>query len=252
MFRYIFRDVKNALKQKYSLYYVVAFLLLCLLANFSMICFRRFYGMNDGSFGENLIIFSTQIFWLPYYSTVFIANIIFGVNYPDPHLKDGVTRRMSRYQVYLSKLIGAIVLGCAFFIAAIAIFFAVTLVFQFKDGTIEPATLIDFLNCARIAVPLWIAGLSIANMFFFIFPDKRKAYAGFFTVCLVVPRLIMFLASDAIRIPVFGAICKILITPEFSALPYFFTQDPVKDLILGAVYTVISSVIGISFYYRRK
>lgn len=252
MLRYIYREVKGALKQRYSLYYVIGFLLLCLIANVSMICFRRFYGFNDGSFGENLIIFATQFLWIPYYSMVFIADIIFGKNYPDPHLKDGLTRKMSRYQLYLSKLIGSIILGAFFFVAGIIIFFTVTVAFQFKDGTIELTTLMDFLNCARMAIPLWIAGISIANMFFFIFADKKKAYIGFFAVCLLIPRLIMFLGGDAIRISVFSVISTGLITPEFSALPYFFTQNPIKDLILGASYTVVSSAIGIYFYYKRK
>ena len=111
MLSYIRRDVVGALKKKYTLGYLIGFAILCLAANLSLIFFRRFYGMVDGSFGENLIMFSTQFLWIPYYSTVFIADIIFGTEYPDPHLKDRVTKNMTRAQVYLSKLIGAIIMS---------------------------------------------------------------------------------------------------------------------------------------------
>lgn len=252
MLTYIRRDVSGALKKKYTLWYIIGFAFLCLAANLSLIFFRKFYGMVDGSFGENLIMFSTQFLWIPYYSTVFIAHIIFGSDYPDPHLKDKVTKKMSRAQVYLAKLIGSGLLSLLFFVVGIIIFFGITIAFQAGDGTIDGYTFVDFLNCARMAIPLWLAGVAIANMLFFIFEDKKKAYIAFAVLCIVIPRFFMVLAGDAVRMVPFKAICEILITPEFSALPYFATQNPLKDLVLGLVYIVVSSIVGIYYYNKRK
>lgn len=253
MIRYVARDVKGALRKKYSLYYIIGMLILCILANLSMICFRTIYGMNDGSFGQNLIIFAEGVFAIPYYSTIVIADIIFGKDYPDPHIKDGTTRRLHRWQIVLGKLVGSIILGAIFFVAAVVIFFSVTLLFQFQDGTIDWWTLGDFLEKAVVAMPLWVAGLSIGNMFLFLFDNKKNAFIWFYVLVLAIPRVIMFIAAEPFKNPVCTFISdKILITPQFNALQFYFTMDQGHDIVLGIVYTAISCAIGMAAYYKRK
>lgn len=253
MVKYFLRDVRTAVKEKYSLYYIIGMLVLCVLANLSMICFRKFYGLNDGSFGENLIIFAEGAFIIPYYSTIVIAHIIFGRDYPDPHIKDSTTIKMHRWQLYIGKLLGEICLAAIFFVAAVVLFFGVTIIFQIGAGTIDWWTLGDFMYKAFVALPLWIAGLSIGNMCLFLLEKKKNAYITFFVIVLVIPRLIMLLASDVVRLGFCKFIAEnLLITPQFTALQFFFTMDPIKCLILGIVYTVISCAIGIAAFYKRK
>ena len=111
MMYYIGREFKNALQRKYTLGYVAGMAILCILANLSMICFRTIYGMNDGSFGYNLIIFAEGVFAIPYYSSIIIADIIFGKEYPDPRIKDKATIGLSRVQLYLGKLVATLLVS---------------------------------------------------------------------------------------------------------------------------------------------
>lgn len=253
MINYVLRDVKSALKAKYSLYYVIGMLVLCVMANLSIIIFRRFYGLVDGAFGQNLIIFAEGVFIIPYYSTIIIADIIYGKEGPNPHIKDRTTIKMHRWQLYLGKLLGALALAVVFFFVAVLMFFAVTLLFQYNAGTIDWWTIKDFMYKALIALPLWIAGLSIGDMCLFLFEKKRNAYITFVIAVIVIPRIIMLLASETVGIAAFKFISEnILITPEFNALQFFFTMNPMKDLILGVIYTLISCAIGLRAYYKRK
>lgn len=249
---YIGSEVKNALHRKYVLWYVAGMIVLCILANLSIICFRTIYGMNDGSFGYNLIIFAEGVFAIPYYSSIFIADIVFGKEYPDPRIRDKATIGLSRAKLYLGKFVATLVLSGLLLVIAVVGFIGITVLFQFGDGTIDMMTILDFLEKVVVAIPLWIAGVAMGNMFLFLFRRKRKAFIAFFGVVLVIPRVIMFLAAEPFRLPPFTWITQILITPEFNALQFFFTMNCKKILLLGVIYTVAACVIGIISYQKKE
>lgn len=249
---YIGNEVKNALHKSYCMWYVLGFVVLCILANLSMICFRTIYGMNDGSFGYNLIIFAEGVFAIPYYSSIFIADIVFGKEYLDPRIRDKATIGLSRTKLYMGKFFASLVLATFFLIIAIIGFIGITILFQFNDGTIDRWTVLDFLEKVSVALPLWVAGVSFGTMFLFLFKQKKKAFIWFFVVILLIPRLIMFLAAEPFQLPPFTYITKILITPEFNALQFYFTMNKGKNYLLGFVYTLISCGIGIWNFNKRE
>lgn len=249
---YIGSEVKNALHRKYVLWYVAGMIVLCILANLSIICFRTIYGMNDGSFGYNLIIFAEGVFAIPYYSSIFIADIVFGKEYPDPRIRDKATIGLSRAKLYLGKFVATLVLSALLLVIAVVGFIGITVLFQFGDGTIDLMTIFDFLEKVVVAIPLWIAGVAMGNMFLFLFRRKRKAFIAFFGIVLVIPRVIMFLAAEPFKLPPFTWITQILITPEFNALQFFFTMNCKKILLLGVVYTVAACVIGVISYQKKE
>lgn len=249
---YIGSEVKNALRRKYALWYVAGMIVLCILANLSMICFRTIYGMNDGAFGYNLIIFAEGVFAIPYYTSIFIADIVFGRDYPDPRIKDKATIGLNRTKLYFGKFIAELLLAFLFLVVAVAGFIGITVLFQFGDGTIDSLTIFDFIEKVIVATPLWIAGVAMGNMFLFVFRNKRKAFIAFFAIVLVTPRVIMFLAAEPFKLPPFTWITNILITPEFNALQFFFTMNSTKILLLGIIYTAAACAIGIISYQKRE
>ncbi len=249
---YTAREAYRALKKKYSLWYLLAILVLCLLANIAMACFRSVYGMNDGSFSSNLIIFAEGAFVIPYYSCIFLADIVFGPEYPNPHIRDGYTRPLRRFQLYIGKVLGSLIVGVIMFVAAFVLLLVTTLLFGMGDGSIDSFTITDFLLKAAVALPLWIAGISFAYAFLYGSKDKKSAFIGFYVVVLLIPRLIILLASEKIHIPVFTRLVNYLITPQFQALQFYFTMDIKKCVILGLTYSLIATVIGLTCFYKRK
>ena len=135
---------------------------------------------------------------------------------------------------------------------AVVGFIGITVLFQLNDGTIDALTILDFIEKVVVAIPLWVAGVAMGNMFLFLYRRKRKAFIAFFIVVLAIPRLIMFFAAEPFKLPPFTWITNILITPEFNALQFFFTMNYKKILLLGTIYTVAACAIGITGYRKKE
>lgn len=254
MFQYIVRDLKIAFQRKYTYAYVIGIFALCLLANIAVVAFRSIYGTNEGTYAYNIIEYATWCFVIPYYSCIFIADMGFGKSYPNPQIKDKVTKNMSRGMIYFSKLITETILAVCFLLIAFLLLISITTVFQFKDGTISVYSIKDFVSKMLIAVPMWIAGVSIGNMFLFMFENKKKAYIWYFVITLIIPRIIMFFAAEPFMIGVCRFIRTYLISQNFSLLPY--PADPARNVtlmvVLGIADIIISSIIGLVAYYKKK
>ena len=253
MRKYIAAEIKATFKRKITFQYTMGIFILCLLANFAMIAFRKIYGTNDGSYANNLIGFAPQFFFIPYYSTIFIADIVFGKEYPNPHIKTGITNGLSRMKLYLGKLLSAFVIGAFFLIIAIVAFLGITFLFLAADGSIVLYTITDFCQIALFAVPLWIAGVSIGNMSLFLVKKKRDAYLIFIGLVVIIPRIIIWLASEAIAFwP-----CKmlrdyVLLTPRFKDLPFYATRNLTQIIVLSVIFTIVSSIIGLYAFQKKE
>lgn len=249
---YILDEVSTAIKRKGTYAYIAGVAILCILANLAMIAFRTVYGMNDGSYAYNLILFAEWVFVIPYYSTVLIADIIFGKEYPNPYIRTKVTIGLNRVQLYIGKFAAEIIVSAIFVAAAIILFLGITVLFS-TDGTIGWWTIADFCQKVLIAVPLWVAGVAIANACFFVFPNKKKAYVSFLAIVLLMPRIIMFLASEQIHWGVCIWIKKyLLLTPRFGELQYFYTLNLPLIIGLSIVYTMIATIIGIISFRKKE
>lgn len=254
MISYIKRELGRAFHRKYTYAYVLGILALCLLANIAVIAFRTIYGTNDGTYAYNLIEYATWCFIIPYYSCIFIADVGFGKVYPNPQIKDNVTKNLSRVQIYFSKLITELILALFFVMVAVIVLFVTTTLFQYKDGTLSADMIIDFLVKMLYAFPLWIAGVSIGNMFLFMFENKKKAMVLYFVLTVVIERVILLLAAEPLQLAPFRFIRTFTITQCFGLLPY--PADPSRNIpltiALGFIYAAISSVIGVICYKKKK
>lgn len=254
MFQYISRNLKTVLHRRYTLAYVVGIIALCLIANTAVVGFRMIYGTNDGTFAYNLIEYATWCFVLPYYSCIIIADIVFGKVYPNPRIKDKITKNMSRTQIYFSKFVTSLILAVAFLVIAFLFLMGTTTLFQLGDDTMQLWVVKDFLDKMWLALPLWVAGISIANMCLFITKHKKKAYVTFIAITVVIPRAIMFFAAYPFEWELFRNIRVYLISQNFSLLPY--PADPNRSVPLiigiGIVYSIIANVVGVIAFNKKK
>jgi len=250
---YIANQVGQAMKGKGVVIYALSILALCIMANVSMLAFRMIYGINDGSYGYNLLLFAEWCYVIPYYSTILIAQIIFGKECPNPRIKDKVTIGLKRVHLYLGQFFAELVVATVLFVIACTLFIGITYVFMFTDHSIELWVIGDFLQKALYAVPLWVAGVAISHMLFYVCKKKRLAYGLFASFIVVLPRLIMLLAAEPFEMGIFVWIRDyILLTPRFNELPYFYTINIPQIFIASLIYTVLACVIGVSVYYKRE
>ena len=173
MVKYIFREVKKAFKTKMAAILAICVVGICLIANLAVMAFTLIYGSNiDGVLGSNVLAFATWCFPIPYIATIFFADLVYGT-YPDPHIKDSVTRNMSRTSVYLSEFFSGLIVSLVYMVIAFVVLLITTRIFH-SDITAYDISL--FVQNMLISVPLWIAGVSFGFMFLFIFESKKKAY----------------------------------------------------------------------------
>ncbi len=254
MFQYIARDFKTALHRRYTYAYVIGIFALCLIANIAVVAFRMVYGTNEGTYAYNILNYTTWCFVVPYYSCMFIADMGFGKVYPNPQIKDKITKNMSRTAIYFSKLITELLLGLLFLVIAFVLLIGITAVFHFADGTVRLYDVKDFVGKMLIAIPLWGAGVSFGNMFLFLFEDKKKAYAGYYVLTLLVPRLIMALAAEPVSLGPFRFLRRYLISQGFGLLPY--PADPERNVALivtvAIIYGLIACVVGAAYYHKKQ
>lgn len=254
MLQYITRDLKTVAHRRFALAYVIGIIALCLIANTAVVGFRMIYGTNDGTFAYNLIEYATWCFVLPYYSCIIIADIVFGKAYPNPRIKDKITKNMSRTQIYLSKFLTSLILAVIFLIIAFLFLMGTTTLFQLGDGTMQTWVVKDFLDKMWLALPLWVAGISIGNMCLFITKHKKKAYIIFIIITVAVPRIIMFFAAYPFEWALFRNIRRFLISQNFSLLPY--PADPNRSVPLiigiGIGYSILANVAGVIAFNKKK
>ena len=249
---YIANQVGQTLKQKGVLYYLLSAAVLCVAANVSMLAFRTIYGINDGSYGYNLLLFAEWCFVIPYYSTIFIVQIVFGKECPNPRIRNKVTIGLKRIHLYLGQFFAELIVAAFFCVASCVLFIGITYLFMFADHSIELWAIGDFLQKAVIAVPLWIAGLAISHMLFYVCKKKRYAY-GLFTLFVgILPRVVILFAAHPFEIPVMMWLKDyILLTPRFNELPYFYTLNIPQIIVASLIYTVLACAVGI-FAYNKK
>lgn len=252
MIKYIYRELKKAVKTRMSLILAICLVAICLVANLAVKAFTLVYGSDiDGVLGSNVLSFATWCFPIPYLATIFLADLSFGKEYPDAQIKDSVTKNMSRTSIYIGKLVTALIISLVYLVFAFLVLLLVTRLFHSDITAYDVST---FVENMLTAVPLWVAGVSIGLMCLFLFHDKKKSYIVFFIITLIVPRLIMFFAAEPFSIEPLIMIRKILMSQSFGHIPYAADPERSVPFIIGqgVVYTIISCVIGILVYNKKE
>jgi hypothetical protein len=254
MLLYIGSEFSRAIRSREFKKYTLVILIVSVLANLSIIAFRDYvYGTNDGTYGYNIIMFAGGFFWLPYYATIFVAEMLFGKTYPDPYIKDRVTKNLRRRHIYIGKTLAALLMLAVFAVLTFVIFIVTSTVFQLSTGSLSADVVKDFGVNVLCAVPLLMVGVSIGMMMLFCFENRVWALLAFWAVTIVIPRIIMLLGAEPISIDFFRFIKdEILITPQFTTLQFFASRDVKQIIISSAIYIAISSFIGLMAFRGKQ
>ena len=253
MIRYIWTEFRKTIRSEYSKKFMIGIIAAFVLANLAMIAFRDYvYGTNDGTYGYNIIMFAGGFFWVPYYACIFIADMVFGTEYPDPFIKDRITKKLRRPHLYVGKLLTSWVMLIVYVAFAFVAFIGISTIFQLSTGTLSFDVVKDFAVNVLCAVPLLAAGCSIAMMCLFCMDRKPFAFIMFWVITIVIPRLIMILGAEPLSIEVFKVIKdRILLTPQFTTLQFFASRNVPQILISSLVYIISTTLIG-GFVFCRK
>ena len=254
MLPYISSEFRKALRSRHSRIYMLCILAVSVLANLAIIVFRDYvYGTNDGTYGYNIIMFAGGFFWLPYYTTIFISNIVFGETYPDPFIKDRITKDLKRHHIYLGKLAATFGLLLVFVVLSFVAFIGISTLFQLSTGTLSAAVVMDFGINILCATPLFMAGCAMGLAMLFIFDKRRKAFLVFWIITVIIPRAVMFLGAEPIRIGFFKMLKdRVLLTPQFTTLQFFASRDVKLILITSIIYILISTLCGIWVFGHKE
>lgn len=254
MLRYIWYEFKRALKSAWSLKYITGIIAVCIVANLAMIAFRDYvYGTNDGTYGYNIIMFAGGFFWLPYYTTIFIADIVFGRTYPDPFIKDSITKNLRRPKLYIGKLIACWLMLLVYVVLSFLFFIGISTLFQLSTGTLSADVVREFAVNVLCATPLLAAGCSLGMMCLYSMDKKRNAYILFWILTILIPRVIMLLGAEPLSISVFKLIKdRFLLTPQFTTLQFFASRDVPLILITSSVYIILSTLTGGYIFCRKR
>ena len=254
MVKYILHELDCAIMRKSARIYCLGIFVLCIIGNMAVMAFRTVYGTNEGTYAYNIMEYAAWSFILPYLTCILIVQMVFGNDYPNPHIKDGLTATLNRTQIYLSKLIAAIALAFIFLVISLVALVSLTALFQIKDKTLSADAIKTFCDKMFLALPLFLAGVSIATMFMFGYRRKKKAYLWYYVITLVVPQVILLLAKDPPGLALFKAVRPFTIAQSFRLIPYPSSPERSVPLIigLGFAYTIVSTVVGIIVYNRKK
>ncbi len=254
MLRYIWHEFKRSLRSAYSFKYIAGIIAVCIAANLAMIAFRDYvYGTNDGTYGYNIIMFAGGFFWLPYYTTIFIADIVFGRTYPDPFIKDAITKYLRRPKLYIGKLIACWLMLAVYVLLSFVFFIGFSTLFQLSTGSLSMDVVKEFAVNVLCATPLLAAGCSLGMMCLYCMDRKRQAFILFWVLTILVPRGIMLLGAEPLSIGIFKLIKdKVLLTPQFTTLQFFASRDVPLILITSSVYIILSTLVGGYVFCRKR
>ncbi|MCR5355868.1 MAG: hypothetical protein K6E63_00540 [Lachnospiraceae bacterium] len=243
MINQIFKEFDAALRSKGAYFYAGGIVVLCIIANIAVVAFRAIYGTNEGTYAYNIMEYAAWSFIVPYLTCIFIAHMVFGKGYPK-------AKKPERTKTYLSKLISGTLLAFVFLVITFVVLIVTTFLFQMNDKVLSNDAVRTFCLKMFLAMPLFLAGIAFATMFLFCFKDKRKAYAGFFLLTLIIPRIILLLAKEPPGIPVFKFLRTYTISQCFTLIPYPSSPErSVPRIIgLGLIYAALATVIGIIVY----
>ena len=248
MFSYIAKDLKRAAASKGARLYLIGTAVLVLIANIAVIAFRFIYGSNEGTFSYNVFEYASWCFLIPYYSCILLGMMAFGTGYPDAK-KEG----LKPWQMYIAKLIEAIVLAVIFLVIAFVLLYVVTQLFHINEGAILWGVIKSFLAKAALSISLWFAGISFAIMFLFLIRNRLAAFLGFAVVTVIIPQLIRIFSLDSFKFEFFRIIRRYTITQSFGLVPYPSYPDRSVPLIvtLGIVYGLLALAVGITVYSKK-
>lgn len=254
MLNYIKSELYRTKHRRYSYGFIITCSLIVLLG-----CIGYWYLGNsfkqDFSMGH-VIYMATQMLPAIYFLTLIIVDNIFSEEYKHHTLKNTISMGVDRRNIYMGKFIVEIIYAVISFIIIIGVLFLSSyFLLGFETGALgmNTAEIIKWFAVKTIAIfPILITGIALAN--FLAFLINNNTYFAFAFVGM------MFLPSKIVSIfamfnPNLGELINILPSHIFDMMPtegYVAGDIIMRSYIMGIVYVVIFSVVGIILFKRKE
>ncbi|WP_346929554.1 ABC transporter permease [Clostridium sp.] len=252
MLNYIKSELYKTTHRKYPYIVVGVLSLICILVN---ILALKIMKDQPGGFRismSDMLMISTGMFGMIYYAVIMIVDIVFSDEYKHQTLKNTVSFGINRTKIYLGKFISEIIVA----IISLVIVTSVLILSSYMCLGLGEVTIVEVLKnfgAKLIAVfPLWVVGLAIANFLAFNIKNNNTLAFAYLGVVAVFPGIVSILADLK---PIFAKLQSILVSNQIK---FIRTQeiisggDIAKCYILGIIYVILITAIGIISFRRRE
>ncbi len=252
MLNYIKSELYKTTHRKYP-YMVVGILsLICILVNILAASFiKKQPEMFSISMSEVLMV-STSMFGMIYYAVIMIVDIVFSDEYKHQTLKNTVSFGINRTKIYLGKFISELIVAIVSLVIVTIVLILSSYIFLGSDGATTVEAFKNF-GAKLIAVfPLWVVGLAIANLLAFNIKNNNTLAFAYLGVVAVFPGIVSILANFK---PIFVKIQSILVSNQINFIKsqeIISSGDIAKSYVLGIVYVILLTAIGIVSFRKRE
>lgn len=210
---------------------------------------------HDFSMGD-IIYMATQMLPGIYFLTLIIVDNIFSEEYKHHTLKNTISMGVDRRNIYMGKFIVEIIYAVISFVIIIGVLFLSSyFLLGFETGALEISTvdIIKWFAVKTIAIlPILITGIALANFLAFLINNNTYFAFAFVGMMLLPRKIISILAMFKSSL---GKLVNILPSHIFDMMPtegYVAGDIIMRSYIMGIVYVVIFSVIGIILFKRKE
>ena len=251
MLHYIKSELYRTTHRKYPYILVGGSSLLCIMVNI----FVSIYTKDNPALPitmRDMLMISTGMFTMIYYIVIVIVDIVFSDEYKHNTLKNTVSFGINRTKIYLGKFISEMIVATVSLII-VTIVLILSSYILIGPGEILVAETLKSFGSKLIAVyPLWVVGLAIANFLAFNIKSNNIFAFAYLGVVAVFPEIIKLLAYVK---PIFTKLQSILVSNQIkfiSSQEMIIGRDITKSYILGVIYIVIITALGIISFRRKE
>jgi ABC-2 type transport system permease protein len=188
---------------------------------------------------------------VPVFLVIVLVDMITSEEQKNLTLRNVVSFGMSRSKMIISKIISCVILMfIAAFIILTVCYGSGTILFGL--GSTFPGAIKISLLKLLIAVPLWIAAISLGTLLAVVFSNNTAfafIYAGVFVVVKGIIKLLAILVSSN-----FMKVHALLITTQLDKVGSgaATNQDFVTAIVSGIIYTAIFVVLTLVYFERKE
>ena len=252
MLNYIKSELYRTTHRKYPYVLVGASSLICILGNILAVWFMKDQPeMNRISMSDMLMI-STALFTMIYYSVIMIVDIVFSDEHKHQTLKNTVSFGINRTKIYLGKFLSELIVAIISLAIVTTVLILSSYIFLGSDGATTVETLKNFGTKLLAVFPLWVTGIAIANLLAFNIKNNNIFAFAYLGVVAVFPGIIKYLAYIK---PIFVKIQSYLVSYNIKFIVMqdkIFSKDIIKCYVLGIVYIILITIIGIISFRRKE
>ena len=171
-------------------------------------------------------------------------------------LKNELSAGLPRSRIYLGKLLSALIVALIALALVVGLCLAAGgLLFRHSDPAQDRAALAVVGYCLAAALPLWVGGLGLAQMLFFLVPSPGAAeslYFVWFVFLDWMASLITWNAQGPLA-QAAAALQSLLLSWTFGQLEGVLTRELLAhSWLVGLGWLAVTSSVGVLVFRRRE